>query len=108
MSVSFTGYRDGNGQMMQAMRVGHTGKTTVLQCGATATGVTVNSAIVRVCAHPLSASIVCTKDTAGLAATTDMMLPAGVVEYIVVDRSLTISCISATGGEGSFYLTEVI
>ena len=109
MSVSFTGYRDGNGGLMQAMRVGHQNKTTVLQVGSTSTQITVNSSVVRVVAEGIAASIVSAGATDKLAATTDMLSPVGVVEYIVVDRGLTLACISATGGEGgSLYVTEVL
>jgi len=108
MPINFTGYRDGNDGLMQALRVGHTGKTTVLNIGATATSVTTTSPIVRLVATPVAAAISCGGATMTLAATDDMFLPASVVEYVVVDRGQQVSVKTATGGNGSLYVTEVL
>ena len=107
MPVNYTGYRDGNAGLIQSLRVGHQGQTTILNVAATATQFTASGPIVRIVAT-VSASIKCAEAAGTAAATTDMLLPASVVEYIVIDHGKTVSCISATGGIGSLYVTEAL
>lgn len=107
MSVKFTGFHDDNGGLMQTLRMGHQSKTTVINIGATATSFEVGASIVRIVAQDVSCNIKCA-GTTPTTATDDMLLPASVVEYIVVDRGHHVGCISATGGNGKLFITEAI
>jgi hypothetical protein len=107
MTVKYSGYRDGNGGLMQTLRVGMQGKTTVLDIGTTATHYQASSGIVRLVAQDVSACIK-TENAVPTAATTDMLLPTSVVEYIVCDKGPYIGVVAATGGTGKLFITEAV
>ncbi len=87
---------------IQALRTGWAGSNSSLTLGATATSRTPSS---RVCA--LSSDGAYHISIAGTAATTDFMVPANVLWYAITDQK-ALSCISATGGNGTLYISEAI
>lgn len=105
MAIKGSVYRDGDSGFAQAMRVGRGDHNSTRQIGATATSFTVATPIVRLVCD-ISCSYVVGGGTATLAATTDALLPAGVVEYVVIDPGNTVGVISATGGNGTLYISE--
>ncbi len=100
-----TAYVDGRGNVVQALRVGWDGQTSVLAVAATATSVDVTSDVARIVAT--IPTHVVWGATAVVAATTDMLMPGNVVEYQVCDGRKTISCIAATATTGNLYVTEI-
>jgi hypothetical protein len=106
MSVSFSGYRDGNGGLIQALRVGASTRTATLTIAATATTITVTAPVVRVVAD-VACYLVWGNGAATLAAVGDMLMPANVVEYHVVDKNKNVSALS-TATTGTVYITEVV
>lgn len=103
--IRATAYVDGRGNVVQALRVGWVGQTSVLGVDATATSVTVTSDVARIVAT-IPTHIVW-GGTATAAATTDMLMPGNVVEYQVCDGRKTFSCIAATATTGNLYVTEI-
>lgn len=87
---------------IQALRIGWDGTSRRLNIGATATSATPTS---RICA--LSSDTGCHLNIGGTAATTDFYVPGGIVMFAVVDRQ-TLGCISATGGNGTLYISESV
>lgn len=108
MPIKFSGFRDSHGEVVQALRVGHQGQTTILGVAATATSFTVSSPIARVVATIPTHVVWGVSTSTTIAATTDMLMPGNVVEYQVCDHGKTISCIAATATTGSLYVTEVL
>ena len=85
-------------------RIGATQKVAFTGTAGTSTAIASGTNIVRVCCS--SAGYI-KLSTAGTAATaTDMFMPAGVVEYFIVDPGTRISAIQDTAG-GNINLTEM-
>lgn len=87
---------------IQALRTGWDTTNSRLNIGATATSRTPSG---RLCA--LSSDVSYCLNIAGTAATTDFMVPANVIIYAINDGK-SIGCISATGGNGTLYISEAV
>ena len=100
--------RDAFGNSVQAVSSCRIGTTTVLNIGATATGmeVGVDTTLLRVVANDAIGSHIVVGPSAS-AATTDSVLPGSVVEYFAVRQGDTFGCISATGGDGELFISEI-
>lgn len=87
---------------VQALRVGWDGTTKRLNIGATATSATTTSRI-----SALSSDVGYHLNVSGTAATTDFYVPGGIILFGVADAK-SIGCISATGGNGTLYISESV
>lgn len=87
---------------IQALRTGWGGAARRLNIGATATSVTATSKIVA-----LSSDVGYHLNIGGTAATTDFYVPGGIILFNLVDAK-SVGCISATGGNGTLYISEAI
>ena len=87
---------------VQAVRTGWDGTTSRLNIGATATSRVTTSRLAA-----LSSDVGYHLNIAGTAATTDFYIPGNVVIYVLTD-SKSIGCISATGGNGTLYISEAV
>lgn len=87
---------------IQALRVGWEGFTNRLNIGATATSRTTGSRLVA-----LTSDVAYHLRIGGNAATTDFMIPANVLWFNVTDAK-DVGCISATGGNGTLYISETV
>lgn len=87
---------------VQAVRVGWDGADKRLNIGATATSANVTSQIVA-----LSSDVGYHLSIGGTAATTDFYVPGGIILFNRVDAK-SINCITATGGNGTLYISETL
>lgn len=88
---------------VQALRVGWDGTNSRLNIGATATGKTTSSRIAA-----LSSDVGYHLNISGAAAaTTDFYVPGGIILFGLIDAN-RINCISATGGNGTLYISESV
>ena len=87
---------------VQALRVGWAGTTRRLNIGATATSTVTTSRI-----SALSSDVGYHLNISGTAATTDFYVPGGIIMFGLTDSN-TIGCISATGGNGTLYISESV
>ena len=87
---------------IQALRTGWDGTNSSINIGATATSRLSASTMVA-----LSSDVSYCLNIAGTAATTDFRIPANVVLFVIADKK-TIGCISATGGNGTLYISEAV
>ena len=87
---------------VQALRVGWSGGVRRLNIGATATSTVTASKIAA-----MSSDVGYHLNIGGLAATTDFYVPGGIILFNLVDCQ-AIGCISATGGNGTLYISEAV
>ena len=87
---------------VQALRTGWDTQDARLNIGSTATSMTPSSRIVA-----LSSDVGYHLNISGTAATTDFYVPGGIILFNVVD-GYSIGCISATGGNGTLYISESV
>ena len=87
---------------IQSLRTGWVGTNFSVNIGATATSRLSASTFVA-----LSSDVSYCLNIAGTAATTDFRIPANVVLFVLVDKK-TVGCISATGGNGTLYISEAV
>ena len=87
---------------IQSLRTGWAGTNSSINIGATAT-----SRLSRATIVALSSDVSYCLNIAGTAATTDFRIPANVLFYCITDNK-TVGCISATGGNGTLYISEAV
>lgn len=93
--------RDPNGTI-QAVRIGNDGAAKTLNIGATATSASVSAAI-----GGLSSDVGYHVNFGGTAATTDWYVPGNVLWFPVLSAG-SVSCLSATGGDGTLFISEAV
>lgn len=90
---------------IQALRTGWQGTNSRLNIGATATSRTIAAQIAALSADTSFSFVL--SATGVNAATTDFRVPANAVIYVLTGN-LILSCISATGGNGTLYISEAV
>lgn len=87
---------------IQALRTGWDGTNFSLNIGATATSRVTGASL---CA--ISSDMAYCLNIGDTAATTDFMVPANVIIYAITNNK-SLGCISATGGNGTLYISEAV